>query len=550
MPFGITRRQTVIGMTSLLSLPAIGRGAPVENPPGGPFRHGVASGDPEARSVVLWTRLSGTTAPQTVRWQVATDEGFSTIVAQGEAQAQRERDFTVKVIAGGLEPGGRYYYRFVHADKASATGRTRTLSEGALERLGLAVASCSNYPFGYFNAYEAIALDPDVDMVLHLGDYLYEYGSDSWGAAVGRGMDRAHSPDHETVSLADYRLRHAQYKSDTQSQTMHAAHPLIAIWDDHESANNPWTGGAENHQSETEGDWASRRDASLQAYYEWMPIREPAPGQSPADYWRHYRFGDLASLLTLETRHSGRDQQLEYADHPEALRSAEGARRFLSEVLADPSRDMLSPSMNNFLEQALTESVDRGIPWQLIGNQIPMARTRSPQLDAQDLAQLRTWLDDDNYARAQRIAQRGAFGLPFYLDPWDGYPAARERFYALCQRAGADSLVVLTGDSHSFWSNRLYTESGEPMGVELGTTGISSPTDFAAFGTEGAALMAKRLADTNPEVLWTSGSHNGYLRLVLTRTQAVADFIGVSTVRERKYSVERLRRDTIERNPV
>ncbi len=189
---------------------------------------------------------------------------------------------------------------------------------GRLDRLGIALASCSNYAFGFFNAYDAIAKDPAIDFVLHTGDYIYEYGQDSWGGEVSRLIGREHQPAHEIVSLADYRMRHAQYKSDSGSRAMHAAHSLLACWDDHESANNPWTDGAQNHQPETEGDWAQRRAASIQAYFEWMPVREPEwleqKGRSRMQFWRGYSFGDLATLFTLETRHTARAKQIDYME--------------------------------------------------------------------------------------------------------------------------------------------------------------------------------------------------------------------------------------------
>ena len=176
--------------------------------------------------------------------------------------------------------------------------RTRTLPSGATESLGIALASCSNFAFGYFNAYRAIAEDESIDFVLHTGDYIYEYGADGWGAETAERLGRVHEPAHEIVSLADYRARHAQYKRDPDSQAMHATHPLMCCWDDHESTNNPWSGGAQNHQPE-EGSWNERRDASVRAYYEWMPIREPEGGLRPIDFWRVYSFGDLATLVTL-----------------------------------------------------------------------------------------------------------------------------------------------------------------------------------------------------------------------------------------------------------
>ena len=276
------------------------------------FKHGVASGDPASDSVVLWTRITTSTESVQVQWELATDAAFFDIVSSGETTATASADYTVKVIPGDLTPGQNYYYRFMSGEEISPVGRTKTLPTGALDRLAIALVSCSNYAFGYFNAYAAIAEDEAIDIVLHTGDYIYEYGANGWGKETATALGRLHDPPQEIITLVDYRIRHAQYKTDAGSLAMHAAHPFVACWDDHESANNPWKDGAQNHQSDTEGDWATRRDASLQAYYEWMPIREPEPGMSRAEFWRTYKFGDLATLITLETRHTARGEQVDY----------------------------------------------------------------------------------------------------------------------------------------------------------------------------------------------------------------------------------------------
>ena len=541
------RRRTVAGLAAGTALALTGCAGSRQKPPAQRFAHGVASGDPTAASVVLWTRLSGISGDMPVSWEIAHDRQFTHLAGRGDASALADRDFTVKVEADGLEPGTRYFYRFRAGSAVSPVGRTRTLPRGAVAALGFAVASCSNYPFGYFNAYEAIALDPQVDFVLHLGDYLYEYAADGWGAERGVSLGRLHRPAGEIVTLADYRTRHAQYKGDLQSQALHAAHPLIPLWDDHESANNPWTGGAENHQSATEGAWSDRRAAATRAWFEWMPVRDPEPSQAAWDYWRSFRFGDLATLVTLETRHGARSRQIDYGDHPEALAGPEGARRFLAEVVGDPARRLLSGEQERFVSAALAASVQAGQPWRLVGNQVPMARTAAPRLSDADLASLAPVAPADELERVRRLAKRGALGLPLYLDPWDGYPAARERFYAGARVAGARDLLVLTGDSHSFWANALHDGAGDSVGLELGTTGITSPGDFARLGRDGARLLDRRLAEGNPEVLWTDGLHNGYLRLRLTPARAQADYIAVSSVLDRAYSLSRLRRLQISR---
>ncbi|EAQ98062.1 alkaline phosphatase D family protein [Congregibacter litoralis] len=542
----LTRRNALRSATGALLLPLGGSiQAQPDSRSSSVFGHGVASGDPDEQSFVIWTRISRLAAEGSVDWEVATDSAFRTVVSSGRSVASPRRDYTVKVLVAGLRPGMRYYYRFHHGSEASAIGRARTLPLGELSSLTLAVASCSNYPFGHFNAYDAIAEDEQIDWVLHLGDYIYEYGVDGYGAASGAAIGREHEPRHEIVTLGDYRERHAQYKSDPQSQRMHAAHSLLAIWDDHEVTNNPWTDGAENHQPEEEGPWAARREAALRAYFEWMPVRDPAPGHSLADYWRHWRFGSLASLITLETRHSGRAEQIEYADYRATLTDADSVEGFLRDVVGAPDRPMLSPAMENFLRDALTESAELGRPWKLLGNQIPMARTHHPRFSADVLAELQDMVEGDSAARLEAFVGAGNLGLPLYLDPWDGYPVARQKLYSLSAECGVRDLLVLTGDSHSFWSNRLFDDAGKSMGIELGTTGITSPGDFKAFGSRASELVDEALAATNDEIAWTDGRHNGYLRLSLTPDAATAEFLAVDQVTRPSYAMETLRTERI-----
>lgn len=543
----LTRRQAIAGLAAAgLGLPGCATVVREPEPDEEAFAHGVASGDPDATSVVLWTRLSGSSSAERGRWQVAEDARFREPVAEGDFFTNPARDMTAKVVATGLAPGRRYYYRFLWGSRRSPVGRTRTLPTGAVASLGLAVASCSNYPFGHFNAYRAIAVDEQVDMVLHLGDYLYEYGPDGYGGKAGEQLGRAHLPPRETVTLADYRQRHAQYKVDPQSRLMHAAHPLLAIWDDHESTNNPWQGGAENHQPDTEGDWTRRLTAALRAYFEWMPVREPTAGGRRADYWRHFSFGDLASIITLESRHTGRARQLDYDDPAIDLDSGAGVAAFRAQ-LAAPGRAMLSASGEDFAMAALAASVQAGQPWRLVANQVTMARIAAPPVTDALLSELGITEGQRFYREAKGIQRLSGLGLPLLLDTWDGYPWARARFYQRAAAAGAQDLLVLTGDSHAFWQNQLQDDAGRPMGLELGTTGITSPGPFAFLGNDGAARIEQLLVDASPEVLWAEGRTNGYLRLVLERDRALADFVGVDTITSPGFKPLLLRRAEIRR---
>ena len=555
----VSRRGAIAGLAggaALAALPGRARAAAEQAAP--VFRHGVASGDPDATGVVLWTRVT-TDTPGEIELvcELAHDPDFARVFRRIPTTTGPEQDYTAKLLAEGLEPGGTLYYRFRLGEAVSPVGRARTLPQGPLDRLGIALASCSNYAFGFFNAYDAIAADAAVDFVLHTGDYIYEYGHDGWGDDVAATIGRRHDPAHEIVTLADYRRRHAQYKTDAGSRAMHAAHTLLACWDDHESANNPWTGGAQNHQPDTEGDWATRRAASIRAYYEWMPLREPQPGRSRAQLWRGYSFGDLATLFTLETRHTARAEQIDYAAWAPRLTDAAAVARFREEVLGAPGRAMVSPELEADLAAALSHSKQLAQPWRLIGNAIPIARVDVPDVVALGLMPdpfaAATAGDPpftgDTLQAAQALAWKGRWGLPFYPDTWDGYPWARERLYDLSRSAGAADLIFLTGDSHSFWANSLKDAAGRPAGLELGTAGITSPGDFMAsgFGPDLSRRLDAAFIEHVPEVHWTDNMHQGYVRLDLTHASGRASFIAVDRVLSPHYAASIVERFGIER---
>ena len=505
------------------------------------FRHGVASGDPDTTSLIIWTRISTDLQELDVTWRVAEDPDFTQLAASGTFRTGSATDWTVKPLVTGLQAGRVYYFQFTAEGEPSPIGRTRTLPSVGPDRLGIALVSCSNYAFGHFNAYGAIAMDEDIDFVLHTGDYIYEYGGDDgWGEETGSVIARRHLPAHETVSLQDYRTRHAQYKSDEGSRAMHGAHPLLCCWDDHESTNNPWKDGPQNNQPETEGSWEIRRAAAVQAYYEWMPIREPEAGRSRLEFWRTYVFGDLATLVTLETRHTARGMQVDYETWKPKLTTMQDYESFRRDVIGDRDRAMLSPGMEETLRSALAHSRERNQSWRLIGNASPIARMLVPDLVG---AGVLAAPGDDALDAHKRLAWLGQHSLPFYTDTWDGYPAARERFYDLCKSVDVQDLIVLTGDSHSFWLNPLTDEAGNPMGVELGTAGVTSPGDFieSGFSIEQSRALDAAFADLLDEVLWTDNLHQGYVRLVLHADQARADFVAVRTVLQRDLSTRVIR---------
>ena len=505
----------------------------------GVFTHGVASGDPDADSVVIWTRVTlpvgaRSVLPLTVVWEAASDENFMEMLQKGEATTGPSSDWTVKVILRDLAPGQTVFYRFRSGDEYSPIGRAKTLPAGAIDAARFAVVSCSNVPFGYFNVYDQIAREDNLDAVIHLGDYIYEYGRDGYGGEAGKALGREHQPAHEIVSLDDYRQRHAQYKADPASQAMHARHPMIAIWDDHETSNDSWKDGAQNHSPESEGEWQARRRAALQAYYEWMPVREPE--SAPEAFFRSYKFGDLLTIAAIETRLMARAKQFEYNDIIPTLKSLEDAEKFRNEILWDPTREMLGAAQLDYLDRAIRTSVADGQPWRLIANQIIMANVIAPDLTPhvteEDIVAL-----EKEWDQGRAFIEFSRLGLPTNLDAWDGYPAARDRFYKMVKNAGDDGLIVVTGDTHTWWANDLRTRDGDHMGVELGVNSVTSPSPYAEsfLGGKGAdyALLTNR---DNKDVRYISGENHGYILLNITHEQADAEFRAVDTIESTSYN--------------
>jgi alkaline phosphatase D len=457
------------------------------------FRHGVASGDPLADRVILWTRVTpkASTGSQTVTWMLARDPKLAQVVKRGEVQTGAARDFTVKIDAVGLDPATAYYYRFESAGERSAIGRTRTLPVSGVSRIRLGVVSCSNLPQGYFNAYACLANRSDLDAILHLGDYLYEYANEQYGDGTKYG--RIPTPNKEMVALQDYRERHAQYKADPDSQEVHRQHPFIVTWDDHEFTNNTWRNGAQNHDS-SEGDWLARRNAAQQAYYEWMPIREDAQTLQSRIY-RSFRFGNMATLFMLDTRLVGRDQEAPRED---------------TTTIELPNRQLLGAEQEGWLAEQMVTSVRNNTRWNVLGQQVLFAPQTQPGVRAT------------------------------YTDTWDGYRAARGRVFDMVERAKMDNLAVLTGDIHSSWAYDLprrpfdgYDKSTGKgsLGVEFAGTSVSSPSSLGR-GPEGPKQLADIRA-ARPHLHYVDGSYRGYFILDLTRERLQADFYGVATVEER-----------------
>ena len=523
------RRRAFIQATGA-SLGALSlRGFAVDKPAAAHFTHGIASGDPLADRVILWTRVlpgSGNAEAVPCSWQVATDDSFDTVVASGEAAARAERDYTVKVDAAGLAPGTGYCYRFIAHGVASPVGCTRTLPVGEVSEFKMAVASCSNYPQGFFHAYRHIA-ESDLDVVLHLGDYLYEYPVGYYANPVAENQfGRTVEPEHEILVLEDYRMRHGLYRTDPDLQAAHAAHPWITVWDDHEMMNNTWRTGAENHD-EGEGDFFERIHAARQAYHEWMPIRTGAEGDQGVIY-RAFQIGDLADLLMLDTRLVGRDEQLDYAKGIEQAGSVEA---FIKNDLYNPKRQMLGEEQEAWLQQALQRSKARGATWQVLGQQVLMGKLNIPVIPPEELAKLE--LSEYARPRVAQSQQLAPYGLPSNLDAWDGYPAARERLFAMLT-AHATNPISLAGDTHNGWAFNLTNQKGEAVGVEWGTPGISSPglENYVPLPPE---QMQALLKGASPELVACDTSQRGWTQVTLTPEAATAQWRFVSSVTEPSY---------------
>ncbi|MBI4264154.1 MAG: alkaline phosphatase D family protein [Acidobacteria bacterium] len=494
----LTRRQFLwSAAASAVALPGALEAQTASTSSPGLFRHGVASGDPLTDRVVLWTRVTPrASAPVDVRWRIATDAALEQAVASGTVPTAADRDFTVKVDAGGLQPGRRYFYAFEVGGERSPVGQTKTLPSGAVDRLRLASVCCSNYPAGYFNVYRCLANRPDLDAVVHLGDYIYEFENGVYGD--GTDLLRIPEPRREAVTLSDYRIRYATYRTDPDLQEAHRLHPFIVVWDDHELANDAWSGGAANHNPEQgEGDWPTRRAAAYRAYLEWMPVRESR--EAGIRLYRSFRFGTLVDLLMLDTR-GLRDRQVA-TDDLAALTSGD--------------RTLLGGAQERWLFDQLRASRTAGTAWRVLGQQVMFSRLMPP-------------------------------GRPVLLaDTWDGYQASRDRLFDFLEAERVRDLAILAGDLHSSWAfdvprnpwGAYQPASGAgSLAVELVTPAISSPPLFAdpVIRERAGALRAFL-----PHLKFLEGDSRGYVLLDITRGQLRGDWYVVPGVLERSAAERR-----------
>ncbi|OUD00939.1 alkaline phosphatase D family protein [Streptomyces swartbergensis] len=473
------------------------------------FLHGVASGDPLPDGVLLWTRVtpvpeaipgSGLGPDTEVSWIVAKDKAFTTVVAKGSTTATAASDHTVKADIRGLEPATDYWFRFSAGGTDSPAARTRTApaADAAVTNLRFGVVSCANWEAGYFSSYRHLAARGDLDAWLHLGDYIYEYGTGEYGT---RGtVVRPHAPAHEIVTLADYRVRHARYKTDPDLQALHAAAPVVAIWDDHELANDAWSGGAENHTEGAEGTWSARQAAAKQAYFEWMPVRPAIAGTT----YRRLRFGKLADLSLLDLR-SFRSQQVKVGN---------------GEV-DDPDRTLTGRAQLDWLKAGLKAS---DTTWRLVGNSVMVSPFAIGSLSADLLKPL---------AKLLGLPQEG---LALNTDQWDGYTDDRRELLAHLRANAIRNTVFLTGDIHMAWANDVPVDAGTyPLSPSAATefvvTSVTSDNlDDIVKVPQGtvSAVAAPVIRAANRHVHWVDTDRHGYGVLDITAERAQMDYYVLS----------------------
>ncbi len=492
---------------------------------GSGFTHNVASGEPGPTSVLLWTRYVADAPETKLEVEIWDGSDMARKASGGQVMALRQRDHIAKIVVTGLKPGTIYNYRFVAPDgSTSPVGRTKTLPVGDVKRFRMAVFSCSNLPFGWFNAYahatNAQALD-DFDLVLHLGDYLYEYHRGNYPSLADAVAGRLIEPGHEMVALADYRLRYASYRADPDLQKLHQMFPMVSMWDDHEFTNDAYADGAQNHQP-SEGDWGDRKIAAERAYREWMPVRD----RSDDVWWTSYAIGNLAEIQLTESRVAARSKQASFGqptgDEAEVLRQL---KEFAASQLNDPARTMLGARQEQWLEGRFRASKAR---WNIWAQQTIVGSLVQPP-------GMENWLPADAPAFVRERVMRGAVaataGIPSNMDAWDGYPVARAKALTAAQDSNAD-LIVLTGDTHNGWAFNL-THEGKPAGVEFAGQSVSSPGLENSFKGATGPTISNALKAANPGLVWADSANRGYMAVELTPEKASSEWRFSESVKTR-----------------
>ncbi|WP_439587540.1 alkaline phosphatase D family protein [Hydrogenophaga sp.] len=511
------------------------------------FDFGVASGDPLADRVILWTHATrGDANPVALTWEVALDAGFAQVVSTGQTQASPDAGHTAKVDAAGLQAGQGYFFRFRAGEHISPVGRTRTLPAMSATSVKLAVFSCANYPAGFFHAYSG-ALSVGAEYAVHLGDYIYEYEAGGYASEDAVTLGRVSVPANECLTLADYRARYAQYRSDPDLKQLHATLPMIAIWDDHEIAENASASGSINHTEGAEGTFSARAAAAAQAYHEWLPIRTPDSSNLRRAY-RSFDFGSLLSLHMLETRLLAREPALTIAELTAPATSASALA-----ALNSPTRQMLGAEQTGWLTQQMTAS---SATWQVLGQQVLMARMMFP---ASVLASIDPATDPVAGAAAVAdylLARELEVSAPqlmtpeqlalvdpvqnpkigYNLDAWDGYPAAREA--VLSSAAGLGKrLVSLAGDTHNAWQSDLSLADGTVVGQEFAAPSVTSPGFEAYLGSLSPTVVADIFTDVVDMLNFVNTERRGFLLMSFTAQAVQGDWYFVDTVKSSTHTV-------------
>ncbi|EPB6520383.1 alkaline phosphatase [Vibrio parahaemolyticus] len=506
------------------------------------FEHGVASGDPTQTQVIIWTRVTTAASYVDVSWQVASDIEFLNVVQSGVFTTDTGRDFTVKVDVQNLNANSQYYYRFMVGEMMSEVGQTQTLPEDGVEKASMAVVSCANYPAGYFHVYREILNQHEqspFDVVLHLGDYIYEYGAGGYASEDAAALGREPSKGTECITLDDYRKRYAQYRQDADLQALHAKLPMIAVWDDHELANDTWKNGAENHQDD-EGRFIDRRAAAAAAWTEWLPVRENT--FSNMLIYRQFSFGNLVNLMMLDTRLVGRDKPLDYFSLSAPTMEAIGG---LVAQSRSADRELLGTEQLAWL---MKEFNTHDAKWNVLGQQVLMSRMELPSSVMTAMFQLFTSTEEKkteallavNTAITGYLVDPSAdpISLPYNLDAWDGYYVEREKVYQLA-KASSGNFVCLAGDTHNAWASELKDVSNNPIGVEFATSSVSSPglEEYLALDPVAIAQMEYTLPHLVSELQWADIKQRGFMRVTFNADAAQSTWYLVSTIKDKKYQV-------------
>ena len=451
-----------------------------------PFYHGVASGDPLHNSLIIWTRVTPENVGEvSVKWAISTNQDVSSPSQSGSIATDVSKDYTLKIDVKGLKPNTTYYYQFEALNKKSAIGRAKTAAKDGNAPVKLAVVSCSNYEAGYYNAFARIAEKKDLNAVVHLGDYIYEYQPGGYGDST---LNRKHLPAKEITTLSDYRTRYAQYRLDKDFQKVHQVHPFITIWDDHEVANNVYKEGAQNHQPE-DGDFQTRKEAAKQAYFEWLPVRESAT----KDIYRTVHFGNLVDLIMLDERLAGRTYPVDSMTQTE---------------FNDASRSMLGAKQLNWFKNELKNSK---ASWKVIGNQVIFSALNLKQL---------------------------GYGSSVNLDAWDGYPYEQQQISQFLQKNQIKNVIITAGDTHSCWAFEVpidvekYQSNAleNTIAIEFGTTSITSANSDERLAVEEVKKAEAVLLNENPHLKYVNLRDHGYMVLSLSAEEAVAEWFFVDKI--------------------